>query len=230
MCQFCSDTKFSALFNWNNPIMLENSSQFVLHLTQSPISYRRAENQPFFQLTTVLWQAFLKQKQVLWPHGPIYSFLFGTRSSESKHAWWMFVSNSNKRWHKTRLKQCSKLPTCEVDFNLALESPDNSLIVVHKDNQFHELLAECFLSWQTLRMFFIYQIKKNRSFRKSSNKKILTSEMPCKSSAQNHPIMSVRCLWSSKNNTNKSNAVNYMMVTWRGDLPVTLSKNTHNSM
>ena len=42
---------------------------------------------------------------------------------------------------KLELKVRSKLPSCEVDSNLALQSPDNSLNVVHKDSQFHEMLC-----------------------------------------------------------------------------------------
>ena len=37
-------------------------------------------------------------------------------------------------------KNASKLPTCEVDFNLALDSRENSLNVVHEPSQFHEML------------------------------------------------------------------------------------------
>ena len=43
---------------------------------------------------------------------------------------------------KLELKIASKIPACEVDFNLALESPDNSLNIVCEDKNFHQLLNQ----------------------------------------------------------------------------------------
>ena len=43
---------------------------------------------------------------------------------------------------KLELKIASKIPACEVDFNLALESPDNSLNIVCEDQNFHQLLNQ----------------------------------------------------------------------------------------
>ena len=43
---------------------------------------------------------------------------------------------------KLELKIASKILACEVDFNLALESPDNSLNIVCEDQNFHQLLNQ----------------------------------------------------------------------------------------
>ena len=40
---------------------------------------------------------------------------------------------------KLELKIASKIPACEVELNLALESPDNFLNIVYEDQNFHHL-------------------------------------------------------------------------------------------
>ena len=44
--------------------------------------------------------------------------------------------------YKLELEIASKIPACEVDFKLALESPDNSLNIVCDDQNFHQLLNQ----------------------------------------------------------------------------------------
>ena len=57
---------------------------------------------------------------------------------------------------KLKLKLSSKLPTCEVDFILAIQSPDNSLNVVHKDSQFHEMFCGEFFRLMHLSLQIIW--------------------------------------------------------------------------
>ena len=134
-CQFRSAPIFSVLPIWNNPLMLKNFSHFNLRLTLSPIFYGRAQNQQFVSTDNRSLTRFFQAKTLpssLWScvdHVLNFNFFLGLLPVKANLAADCFYRIDLKPDTKPELKYSSRLPNIELDFNLALESPDNSVNV-----------------------------------------------------------------------------------------------------
>ena len=90
----------------------------------------------FFEVKTITSSLWSCVDQVL-----NFTFILGHNPGKAKLAADSLARIQINPDTKLELKVSSRLRSCEVEFNLALQSPDNSLNVVLKDSQFHEMLC-----------------------------------------------------------------------------------------